>query len=238
MFSRFHKKGFTLIELLVVIAIIAILAAILLPVFAKARENARKASCQSNLKQVAMGIAMYVQDYDENMPFNYHYDTTRSLWLWWWEDDTQPYVKNWQVFQCPSASPHVQYTFLRQNMTPNPLVSDIKAHTIGNWPANSLWAGGFAPMVSCGGGSCNPRSISVIDDVAGTILLTDSRAGEIWSYIHVDACLNAFGPAAGCTNPPYNVKRHNEGFNAAFADGHVKFVKNSMPGMWTTRAGD
>src|SRR6187549_1872617 len=69
--SRFigHKKGFTLIELLVVIAIIAILAAILFPAFARARENARRASCQSNLKQIGLGIMQYTQDYDEKYPY-------------------------------------------------------------------------------------------------------------------------------------------------------------------------
>src|SRR5687767_6194063 len=64
----FRKSGFTLIELLVVIAIIAILAAILFPVFARARENARRASCQSNLKQVGLGFVQYTQDYDERYP--------------------------------------------------------------------------------------------------------------------------------------------------------------------------
>ena len=73
--SKQHRRGFTLIELLVVIAIIAILAAILFPVFARARENARRASCQSNLKQLGLAIMQYVQDYDER-PMNGHsYDS-------------------------------------------------------------------------------------------------------------------------------------------------------------------
>ncbi len=82
-------KGFTLIELLVVIAIIAILAAILFPVFARARENARRASCQSNLKQVGLGIMQYVQDYDERyMPmFSSHINATNDAWV----GDVQPH---------------------------------------------------------------------------------------------------------------------------------------------------
>lgn len=101
-----NRKGFTLIELLVVIAIIAILAAILFPVFAKAREKARQTSCISNEKQIMLGMKMYVQDYDElfpaqpgdsnsqvilaagGNPFNYY-------------DESQPYLKSKQLWLCP-----------------------------------------------------------------------------------------------------------------------------------------
>ncbi len=91
--------GFTLIELLVVIAIIAILAAILLPVFAKAREKARQASCQSNLKQYALATLMYAQDYDEYFPMN-AYSTGTCIATFYWE--VSPYVKNPDVNRCPS----------------------------------------------------------------------------------------------------------------------------------------
>src|SRR5690349_6001739 len=94
-------RGFTLIELLVVIAIIALLAAILFPVFARARENARKSSCANNMKQIGIGIAQYTQDYDESMPYREIAvnGTTIS-----WKGSLQPYIKNLQVFQCPSNS--------------------------------------------------------------------------------------------------------------------------------------
>ena len=84
------RNGFTLIELLVVIAIIALLAAILFPVFARARENSRRASCQSNLKQVALGWAQYTQDYDERFP---PID---------WSPVVQPYLKSTQIYRCHS----------------------------------------------------------------------------------------------------------------------------------------
>jgi len=93
------RKGFTLIELLVVIAIIAILAAILFPVFARAREKARQTSCLSNVKQIGTAIMMYVQDYDEMMM--YGHDNTSGYW-WSANGFLMPYVKNTQIFLCPS----------------------------------------------------------------------------------------------------------------------------------------
>jgi prepilin-type N-terminal cleavage/methylation domain-containing protein len=98
-------RGFTLIELLVVIAIIAILAAILFPVFARARESARRTGCASNLKQITTGILMYAQDYDELLPYQQDGDlcdygkSRHAVWI----TSTMPYVKNKQVWYCPSA---------------------------------------------------------------------------------------------------------------------------------------
>lgn len=99
--SRVGSRGFTLIELLVVIAIIAILAAILFPVFARARENARRSSCQSNLKQLALGVAQYTQDYDEKFPYAM---VTNTSYDFGWSVVLQPYVKSTQLLQCPSES--------------------------------------------------------------------------------------------------------------------------------------
>ncbi len=93
-------RAFTLIELLVVIAIIAILAAILFPVFARARENARRASCQSNLKQIMLGYMQYTQDYDEKVPAAYYYTTG-------WYNTMYPYIKSTQIYKCPSDSSEV-----------------------------------------------------------------------------------------------------------------------------------
>jgi prepilin-type N-terminal cleavage/methylation domain-containing protein/prepilin-type processing-associated H-X9-DG protein len=125
-----QKRAFTLIELLVVIAIIAILAAILFPVFAQAREKARSASCLSNHKQMSSAVLMYSQDYDELMPLAYGYYPGFG-WLWeyvgnvpynnacsggncgpnwttamtgFWVNSTQPYTKNFQIFACPSSA--------------------------------------------------------------------------------------------------------------------------------------
>jgi prepilin-type N-terminal cleavage/methylation domain-containing protein/prepilin-type processing-associated H-X9-DG protein len=108
-YPRLRTRGFTLIELLVVIAIIAILAAILFPVFARAREAARQTSCLSNLKQLGSGVMMYQQDYDEtnlrnnniqtyNLPNGSVSTSTNCLWMY----QLYPYVKNAQVYSCPS----------------------------------------------------------------------------------------------------------------------------------------
>jgi prepilin-type N-terminal cleavage/methylation domain-containing protein/prepilin-type processing-associated H-X9-DG protein len=112
--KRTAKRGFTLIELLVVIAIVSLLAAILFPVFARARENARRASCQSNLKQIGLGIAQYRQDYDEKyficvMGVSNYGSLNEATFPQsipaggtGWVDLMQPYTKSLQVFQCPS----------------------------------------------------------------------------------------------------------------------------------------
>ncbi|MCW3059781.1 MAG: prepilin-type N-terminal cleavage/methylation domain, partial [Capsulimonas sp.] len=97
-----HRVGFTLIELLVVIAIIAILAAILFPVFAKAREKARQTSCASNMKQIGLGIMQYVQDNDEIMPSGRMSPNNQDNFGPNWENLLQPYIKSYGVFACPS----------------------------------------------------------------------------------------------------------------------------------------
>src|SRR5688572_467386 len=98
-----NKFGFTLIELLVVIAIIAILTAILFPVFARARENARRSSCQSNLKQIGMGWLQYAQDYDEIvMPLRQGPNASDPPFHW--AQEVQPYLKSNQIMVCPSKS--------------------------------------------------------------------------------------------------------------------------------------
>ena len=94
------RRGFTLIELLVVIAIIAILAAILFPVFAKAREKARQSSCLSNVKQIDLGILQYAQDYDERLVTYYTRDAANNRIYWMAQID--PYLKNDQIWKCPS----------------------------------------------------------------------------------------------------------------------------------------
>ena len=153
------RTGFTLIELLVVIAIIAILAAILFPVFARAREKARQSSCLSNVKQIAVGTMMYVQDYDEMLPYSYNWDTA---WVApphpvFYLQVIQPYIKNEQVLKCPSEP-------------------------------NQLWGYGRSqqhlPYRQVGANNPPPLPIGRINRPAEVHMLMDSFPTAGWNYMY------------------------------------------------------
>jgi prepilin-type N-terminal cleavage/methylation domain-containing protein/prepilin-type processing-associated H-X9-DG protein len=257
-----RKRAFTLIELLVVIAIIAILAAILFPVFAQAREKARQTSCLSNLKQIGTAVAMYAQDHDEYLPYNYAYTWPGQAELYWWQDLCRPYIKNEAVYSCPSAAPHFSYNYKRPPGTPNPLVKDYLANTSwgfstagnGSLIRNGIEYGGAAGGPARGPFTNNWQNPSVslaeIDDSAGTIMLFDGAYPymEVWAGNQVDAWYSATGQCSAATDSqrPQAVrcadgfvsKRHNGGFVAAYVDGHAKWVRNSKLGDWTRRGSD
>ncbi|MGB9607192.1 MAG: type II secretion system protein, partial [bacterium] len=139
--KKMRKRGFTLIELLVVIAIIAILAAILFPVFSRAREQARKTACLSNLKQIGNALLMYTQDWDERLP-------VCSTWCAWPDPNNnlqyyqrlQPYVKNWQIWACPSA----KGTCANNSITHHAVNDMIKA---GKVPSNFTLSYGYMESI-------------------------------------------------------------------------------------------
>ena len=200
------RRGFTLIELLVVIAIIAILAAILFPVFARAREKARQASCQANVKEIVLAELMYSQDYDETLSFGYSDMTAALGQRYEWVDLLQPYIKNTQIFKCPSDSAAV----VVWNTTGLASSYMINARMCtGGWgvsnaavvaPASTvlLCDGGCAPLTGLTGP--DPNTVR-----EGCWLLSDWQVGDVnWGY----------------TNP-----RHNGTSNVGFADGHVKTMK-------------
>jgi len=130
------RKGFTLIELLVVIAIIAILAAILFPAFARARENARRASCQSNLKQIGLGILQYSQDYDEKFLLRHSENPDIP-----WPTLLQPYLKSTQLFKCPSNPGKDGTATVMNASTDIPISYAINAEV-------ASWAGGASSMAA------------------------------------------------------------------------------------------
>jgi prepilin-type N-terminal cleavage/methylation domain-containing protein/prepilin-type processing-associated H-X9-DG protein len=150
-----RKSGFTLIELLVVIAIIAILAAILFPVFAKAREKARQTSCLSNEKQMALGVLMYAQDYDEKFPGGggmYPPGAWGPGSAWW--EEIYPYIKNTQIFVCPSHGSA-------------PMSEGGYPKSYGcNW--NFLTWGAVNP----------PMSLAQVVNVSGTIMLAENNTHD------------------------------------------------------------
>lgn len=233
-----HKKklnGFTLIELLVVIAIIAILAAILFPVFARARENARRASCMSNLKQLGLGMMMYVQDYDGNYPARYYRagsstpgggssgaiigmivpgtsssTYTNTDWI------LEPYTKSLQLAVCPSWTGDVP--------------------TQGGGYAYNLMAG----IPSAYGGPL-VLSESTVEVPSLMIAFFDgswfrdgypveTSSGSFNGNWRVNFCEAINNAGSACTavpvGSPVNMYgRHLEGANASYMDGHVKWNK-------------
>ncbi len=222
--SSHKKSAFTLIELLVVIAIIAILAAILFPVFARARENARRSSCQSNLKQLGLGILQYVQDYDEKYPAT-RYDSGVAKTRNNWAAVTQPYLKSTQLFQCPSdpdTTPISNYWFI---------------NTTGEFHSSYGYNERFTLGSNTGG-----IAAAAVTDVAKTVLVADmgtrpgfDAAGTAtadplkWdkknrAWILQDATAAAVTDTANASYANYAAPdpRHLDTTNLLWADGHVK----------------
>ncbi|HOQ27354.1 MAG TPA: DUF1559 domain-containing protein [Armatimonadota bacterium] len=201
-------RGFTLIELLVVIAIIAILAAILFPVFARARENARKANCLNNAKQLCLGVDMYMQDYDETLPYCILYDNEypSSSYRWWYEM-AQPYYKNTGILNCPSADGQ------KYSPTARNLVDYGRSQ-------NHLPYRNYT--------SAAPIFLAAINRPAEVMMFCDSvRSGppatsDNRNYIYCALCYEN-GSNAHLLNNVHG--RHSEGANVGFWDGHVKWMK-------------
>ena len=205
------KRGFTLIELLVVIAIIAILAAILFPVFARAREKARQSSCQSNLKQIALGMLMYVQDYDERfmwccVPTNRAaHDPGNNVQPDWrpgsntvghtrYDGLTMPYIKNRQIYECPST-------------------------TLG---INSYSAPRHLLQSDAG---CRGRMLAEVPLPAQHVMLGDGAGTRGYCGPNrATACQGRWGRGSDTQAHIDQFQRHNGGTNLAFVDGHVKWL--------------
>lgn len=205
------RRGFTLIELLVVIAIIAILAAILFPVFAQARDKARQAACLSNAKQLALGVYMYAQDYDEYIPCAFsewsipQYDGPTGVltnYPSYWYVVIQPYVKNTKVAKCPSDT----------NM-------GIPASYAYNYPHMSyrlLYPTTIFSMAS-------------YEVPADTLVFGESQAGprqDAWTLNYLYCPVNwAPGTLAGRGDANGMGFRHGGGAIVGYLDGHAKWIR-------------
>ncbi len=216
--SRSNRTtAFTLIELLVVIAIIAILAAILFPVFARARENARRSSCQSNLKQIGLGVMQYVQDYDETYFAQRAADQPGGgAWA-----AVQPYVKSIQIFQCPSES-----------SGPN---SNVEATNYGAWTGQGSYSDYFINSALTTDG-LQGRAIASLAKPAVSIMSGDNgtwNSANYRPYGNGWQCAGIIGDGTGsnCGTEALDqsvATRHLETANYLFCDGHVKMARKSQ----------
>ena len=227
------RRAFTLIELLVVIAIIAILAAILFPVFAQAREAARKASCESNFKQLGNAMLMYRQDYDERaVPGNLgnytnKYGQTARIW---WQGLLMPYVKNTGVYACPDLPVSAGNYWGELAPSPAPTDSSYRFETgvALNW---YIPAGG--PQTDQG--YWYFMSDAQVTKPADTVLLLETNNAVVGGpnpalgsgYNYQNWLINTSGSPTGWY---FGQNRHggggkDGGMNFAFYDGHVKFSR-------------
>jgi prepilin-type N-terminal cleavage/methylation domain-containing protein/prepilin-type processing-associated H-X9-DG protein len=255
-----RRAGFTLIELLVVIAIIAVLAAILFPVFAQARDKARAASCLSNLKQIGLAWNMYLQDYDETiMPFFTpagpntagSADYTSPL-IHYWNVDLFPYMKNLQVFVCPSALKSEGLYDPTKFQTPDLALNVEQCKAAGqldktaymgvlhwcfgsgsvglNWPYLSWTVDSKGRTVKFS----SPPTLAQITRPAETVAVGEitkaQNPGVIFSpaqAIPAKNCTNNIpcGKANVATFDSQTATRHQQGLNVIFVDAHVKWMK-------------
>lgn len=211
------RRGFTLIELLVVIAIIAILAAILFPVFSSARESARKAACQSNIKQIGTALMMYAQDWDEKFPPNRNWNSVTGRHITW-RYAIMPYLKNRQIWVCPSARHSWNEFVWWANGGGDPGVDADVDMTIVDFQngvdpqqhgANYCYNGNFFTPA---------RSQAEIESPAQLIMVLETH--DYWPDLGTWT-LGWPNP----NNPVGPYPAHSNGMNFCFADGHVKWMK-------------
>ena len=229
--DRLPRRGFTLIELLVVIAVIALLAALLFPTFSRARESARRTSCQSNLKQIGLGLLAYTQDYDELFVADWFGPGTEATepegtpnGRYKWMDAIYPYVKSEQVFSCPSHShnsafgPYVHFSRITAPST-----------KYGSYTINHAYRGCASGASICGGSGpwtppvSHPSLAEFVSQAdvavsAQTVWVMDGN-GDFF-----------FGPSSGVLSVTGSdprtlqnaIERHLRTVNTLFVDGHVK----------------
>jgi len=237
------KQGFTLIELLVVIAIIAILAAILFPVFAKVREKARQTSCASNLKQIGLAEAQYAQDNDEiyTGPFNNTFGGGRIHW----NSMILPYAKSTGIFSCPDKPTSTNMN--NDNMCGGASLAfnrELCTATNGggySWNAvnnNGTGETGARVGLANNGGEADGVPVAVVSEPTETLMIMDGQGWDSsWANDMTDIPKGTFyGNNWDGTNPgnlpdcwvPNRRHGSHDGFEALWYDGHVKYMRNTL----------
>lgn len=196
------KQGFTLIELLVVIAIIAILAAIMFPVFNKARDSARRTQCLSNMKQMGIAFRMYMDDHADTFPLDTHSDRRNS-----WIDTLQPYVQSRLLYRCPSDTSN-------NWDAPNP--NRRRQASYGT----NFYMTPLGPFEDSSEGSHGFTKMSLFANPSGTIYIAEVARNSFTDHVHPAWWLD------GRIQPHHevNMKAHGDGSNYTFLDGHAVFM--------------
>jgi prepilin-type N-terminal cleavage/methylation domain-containing protein len=222
-----QQQGFTLIELLVVIAIIAILAAILFPVFAQARDKARQTTCLSNCKQIGLGLMMYAQDYDETFPASRHASSGCNGGSYFdaWNKVIQPYIKNEQIFACPA------------DFTKQASERQTRSYVALAGPPNLLSGCEYLNGVM---GPNWGAALAAVNAPAGTVCIYErweyGSHIDTASYVHAnldgDWCRGGASRVAYprkanwfSYNPPTYDGPHAMGGNLIFCDGHARWLR-------------
>ena len=246
--DRKNRHAFTLLELLVVVAIIALLAAILFPVFVRVRENARRTTCQSNMKQLGLAAIQYLQDNDETMcptllgpldyvasPYSIQNATNCSQNAYKWMDAFYPYVRNEQVYTCPDA---VHLTPDRMGETysycdsTSLAIDQFGKNEVGSYAANDLYGDNLRGENLTPFADSLPTRATTYTSPSETILISEGNGDtqgdqnyDLDSYINnaYTICGVNTNPVALCSaNAPLLVQRHLDTTNLLYEDGHVK----------------
>ena len=231
--STKSRRAFTLIELLVVIAIIGILAAMIFPVFGRVRENARRTSCASNLRQIGMGLLQYVGDNDDRMPCSFYggFGNSDGGNNYKWMDAIYPYVRSENLFNCPSdsLSPKFKFQTAGQNYGSYAQNGAYSARNDAQTPPRSSGSLTVGYLVSLASIARPSETVWATDSNNSADLAKGGSSGGSYGFLWANAAagnalsINA-APGSGYRQFTQIAERHLATTNVLYCDGHVKAV--------------